>query len=224
MKLAKYICLCTALASGLSSCQSDLMDLNPYDKINSESMWGSENLADQGVNAIYSVLRYENVAYGIYKFDSYGLTTNGRDANSMVRGTITSGDGLFSGYWKQHYEGVHRANDAILNLVNAPLSEEKKGRLIAESKFLRAFFYYKMNMTFKGVPLYLEPVVLEECIKGRETEAKIWEVVINDLTDCINEANLPNRYPKGDASFGRITKSTAYALRGKVYKIGRAHV
>ena len=218
MKLAKYICLCTALSSGLSSCQSDLMDLNPYDKISSESMWGSENLADQGVNAIYNVLRSGNVAYEIYKFDAYGVTTDARDAINLLRGTITSGDGLFSGYWKQHYEGIHRANDAILNLAeHAPLSNEKKGRLIAESKFLRAFFYYKMNMTFKGVPLYLEPIELEECIRGRETEAKIWEVVINDLTDCINEPNLPNRYVKGDPSFGRISKSTAYALRGKVY-------
>ena len=102
------MCLCTVLASGLSSCQSDLMDLNPYDKISSESMWESENLADQGVNAIYNILRYGNVAYDTPKFDSYGITTDGRSATSLLRGTITSGDGLFSGYWKEHYEGIHR--------------------------------------------------------------------------------------------------------------------
>lgn len=219
MKIVKYISLFTAITSLLGSCQSDLLDTNPYDKISSGNMWSSENLADQGVNAIYSVLRLGNVASEVYKFDCFGVTTDCRDADfNLLRGSVTTGDGLFSGYWKQHYEGIHRANDAIQNLATkAPLSPEKRGRLMAESKFLRAFFYYKMNMVYKGVPLYLEPIELEACTRGRETEAIIWDTVIQDLTACIEEPHLPNRYEKGDPLFGRITKSTAYALRGKVY-------
>lgn len=217
MKIIKNICLLISIIL-LNSCQSDLLDTNPYDKIGSGNMWNSENLADQGVTGIYNVLREERVGLGLFKLDCYGVTADNRDANeSLLFDKATTGNELFSSYWQQHYEGIHRANDAIAHLPKAPLSDEKRGRLMAESKFLRAFFYYKLNILYKGVPLYLEPIELSECTRGRETEAKIWEVVLKDLTDCINEANLPNRYEKGNANFGRITKSAAYALRGKAY-------
>lgn len=217
MRRIKIIYIIGAIAL-LSSCQSDLLDTNPYGSISSGTMWTTENLADQGVTGIYSVLREERVGLGLFKFDCYGVSSDLRDADeSLLFDKATSGNGLFSSYWQQHYEGIHRANDAIAHLPGAPLSAEKGARLMAESKFLRAFFYYKLNMMYKGVPLYLEPIELAECTRGRETEDKIWEVVIADLTDCINEPNLADRHVKGNSLFGRVTKSAAYALRGKVY-------
>lgn len=82
---------------------------------------------------------------------------------------------------------------------------------------MRAFFYYRLNMMYKGVPLYLEPAELDELVKGRNTEAEVWNQVITDLTDAINTADLPDKYAAGDAGYGRVTKGAAYALRGKVY-------
>lgn len=218
MKKIKNIVLLSAAVIALSSCRGDLLDLNPYSSVSSGSMWTTENLANQGVTGIYSVLRKTNVGLGLYTFDCYGVSSDCRDPDyALLRGNATASNGLFSDYWKEHYEGIHRANDAITNLPKAPMDDAKRKRLIAESKFLRAFFYYKLNMVFKGVPLYLEPVELKECIKGRETEAKIWETVLTDLTDCINETNLPDRYPARDTNVGRVSKAAAYALRGKVY-------
>lgn len=227
MKNFKNILIGMTTAALLGSCQGDLLDLNPYGSVGSGTMWSTENLADQGVTGIYNVLRKgkssssDDPAYvglGLYVFDCFGVTADCRDRDyALLSGNATTSNTLFSDYWKDHYEGIHRANDAIANLPKTEMADSKKGRLIAESKFLRAFFYYKLNMVYKGVPLYLTPIELEECIQGRETEAKIWEAVITDLTDCINEANLPDRYLKGDASFGRVTKAAAYALRGKAY-------
>ena len=37
------------------------------------------------------------------------------------------------------------------------------------------------------------------------------------MNDCINSANLPNKYAKGDANYGRATKGAAYALLGQTY-------
>lgn len=218
MKLVKNISVLAASVAVLTGCQGDLMDTFPYGSISSGNMWTSENLADQGVTGIYNVLYDADVAYDLYKFDSFGVTSDCREMDySIMKGTVTTGDGLFSGYWQNHYKGIHRANDAIANLPKIEMDEAKKARLIAESKFFRAFFYYKLNIMYKGVPLYLEPIELEECIQGRETEARVWEAIISDLTDCINESNLPGKYEKGNSSFGRITKGAAYALRGKVY-------
>ena len=159
-----------------------------------------------------------NVAGDLHKFDSYGVSADYRDGNySLLRGNATTSDSQFSNYWTIHYEGVSRANDAIANLPNAPLDESKRNRLIAESKFLRAYFYYKLNMMYKGVPLYLEPTELEGFTKGRDTEEAVWNQVIQDLTDAINTADLPDKYAAGSGDYGRVTKGAAYALRGKAY-------
>ncbi|HAC22561.1 MAG TPA: RagB/SusD family nutrient uptake outer membrane protein [Porphyromonadaceae bacterium] len=219
MKSIYKVLLMTAAVSVFTSCQSDLMDLSPEGSVSSGNMWNTENLTDLGVTGIYNTLFYGDVAKEIYKYDCLGVTSDCRDADyNLLKGSATATDGQFSTYWKVHYEGIHRANDAIKNIpIKSPVSDEKKARLVAEAKFLRAFFYYKLNMVYKGVPLYLEPIEVDECTRGRESEETIWNTVIEDLTACVNDANLPDRYPAGDAGFGRATKSAAYALRGKVY-------
>jgi hypothetical protein len=217
MKQLKNIYVISVAIVLLAGCHEDLMDTNPYGSVSSGTMWTSENLADQGVIGVYNVLRSSNVGLGLFVYDSYGVSSDERDEQTLTIGKATSGTGLFLDYWKQHYEGIHRANDAIKNLPEAPLTDTKKARLIAESKFLRAFFYYKLNIVYKGVPLYLEPVELNDLMKKRESETAIWEAILSDLNDCINEPNLPDRYVKGNANYGHITKAAAYALRGKAY-------
>lgn len=218
MKLLKNICLTGVAVALLTGCQGDLMDLNPYDSISSGNMWATENLADMGVNGIYNVLRSENVAGDLHKFDSYGVSADYRDGNyALLRGNATTSNSQFYDYWRIHYEGISRTNDAIANLSKAPLAESKYNRLMAESKFMRAYFYYKLNMMYKGVPLYLEPTELEGYTKGRDTEEAVWNQVIADLTDAINTADFPDKYASGSGDYGRATKGAAYALRGKAY-------
>lgn len=218
MKLINNIYVLGVSFALLTGCQSDLMDLTPYDSIGSGNMWTTENLADMGVTGIYNVLRSTNVAGDLHKFESYGVSADYRDGNySLLRGNATTNDGQFSNYWKIHYEGISRCNDAITYLHKAPLSEAKLSRLTAESKFLRAYFYYKLNMVYKGVPLYLEPTELEDLVKGRNSEIEVWNQVISDLTDALDTPTLPDKYEAGNGDYGRVTKGAAYALRGKVY-------
>lgn len=218
MKFLKNICFTGVAIALLTGCQGDLMDLNPYDSISSGNMWATENLADMGVNGIYNVLRSENVAGDLHKFDSYGVSADYRDGNyALLRGNATTSNSQFYDYWKIHYEGISRTNDAIANLSKAPLAESKYNRLMAESKFLRAYFYYKLNMMYKGVPLYLAPTELEGYTKGCDTEETVWNQIIADLTDAINTTDLPDKYAAGSGDYGRVTKGAAYALRGKAY-------
>lgn len=219
MKRLKTIIISGALLTAFTACQSNLLDRAPYDAIGSGNMWANENLAEMGVASIYKVLRSGNVAGDLYKFDSYGVSGECRDQDySLLKGTTSVTDGQFSGYWKINYEGVSRANDAIAHLPNAPIQTAgKKERLIAEAKFMRAFFYYKLNMMFKGVPLYLEPTDLDGFTKGRDTEEAVWNQIIADLTDAINTESLPLKYASDSGDYGHVTKGAAYALRGKVY-------
>ena len=202
----------------LSACQSDLMDLSPYNQVSSANMWANENLADKGVLGVYSALRSECCGNYLYNYEQFSASCTPRNGiHALLKGNATASNGTFTNSWKNLYEGVSRANDAIAHLPEVPgLADAKKARLIAESKFLRAWFYYNLNVLYKGVPLYLEPTELDDYTKGRNTEAEVWAQVLKDLSDAISEANLPNKYEKGNGNYGHITKGAAYALRGKV--------
>jgi hypothetical protein len=186
-------------------------------------MWTTDNLTDLGVTGVYQALRLGIQTGGasdreLYQMDALGFTSMGRGGNDLMTGTATSSGGRFSNTWKELYEGVHRANDAIENIaLLSPSAPEKKARYIAECKFLRAYFYLRLNQLFKGVPVYLKRPPITELTNSRESEAKVWEVIINDLNDAINEPNLPQKYSKGASQYGHVTKGAAYALRGKAY-------
>src|SRR3546814_247690 len=208
------------------SCSKNILDTAPYSSVSNTTMWTTDNLTDLGVAGVYNALRLETghsgltTVHELYQTDRFSFTGQGRWDEPLLRGTITAGDPMFAKVWQHMYEGIQRANDAIANIPEkSPSADEKKARYLAESKFLRAYFYFRLNQVYKGVPIYLEPFTPSEATKPRATEEEVWNQIIADLTDCINEENLPDRYEAGNGSYGHITKSAAYAL-----KIGRAHV
>lgn len=220
MKKILSIILITVLFAG---CKKELLDTAPYSAIASETMWTTDNLTDLGVAGVYASLRLGIVSGGssgleLYQLDTYGFTGQTSDNLPLTAGTITTTSGLFASTWQNMYEGIQRANDALKNIpLKSPSAANKKARYVAEVKFLRAYFYMRLNQVFKGVPIYLEPFTADEAKKPRNTEAEVWNQIISDLTDCINEQSLPDRYPAGNAQYGHITKGAAYALRGKAY-------
>lgn len=122
-------------------------------------------------------------------------------------------------WWKNYYSGILRANDVITNLPTvAGISEAKKSRYVSECKFLRSWWYYRLNILYGGVPYYTEPVKsIDGAKKARSTQDEIWDYLIQDLTSCIDDPNLPNKYGADSEDYGHVTKGAAYALRGKVY-------
>ena len=113
------------------------------------------------------------------------------------------------------YTIIHATNDAIANLGKAGLDEATYQRYICEAKFLRAWAYYRANMFWQGVPIYLEPVSNEQCTRSQSSAEDVWNVVITDLTDCINNQYMPDNTLT--ENYGRPSKGAAYALRGMAY-------
>ena len=206
------------ILAGFTAC-TDILDSAPYNKPASSTMWTTENLTEMGIAGVYQVLRIQNFEghydiYGYYAYDCLGTIGMQHEVEPILRSATNTSNSMFSEHWRRLYEGVHRANDAIANIpVKSPVSDERKRCLVAEAKFLRAWCYYRLNELFRGVPIYLEPIIVEECIKTQNTEDEVWEQIIKDLTDCVNEPNLPDR----DAVTARVSKGAAYALMGKVY-------
>jgi len=216
-----FIALLTVII--VTGCKKNLLDTAPYSSVASSTMWTTDNFTDLGVAGVYQALRLGENTGGdseleLYMFDRFAYTGQYRSQESMLSGTITTGNSLFSSTWQNLYEGVQRANDAIKNIpLKSPSDAAKKGRYVAECKFLRAYFYLRLNQLWKGVPIYLEPFTAEEATKPRSTETEVWNQVVTDLTDAINEPNLPQIYAAGAANYGHVTKGAAYALRGKAY-------
>ncbi|MDR1631708.1 MAG: RagB/SusD family nutrient uptake outer membrane protein [Dysgonamonadaceae bacterium] len=217
-----------AVALYFAAC-TEVLDTAPYDALATESMWKTEESVDQGVAGVYAALRKWGPFAGSFPgytgdddygstwaFDVWGVTGQPRDNQAMFQGNITPGSDIFNETWKRVYEGVHRANNAIANIPGSLVPDAKKARLIAEAKFLRAYFYLRLNELYGrdglGVPLYLEPIDVDECTQGQSPEADVWTQIIQDLTDAINDPNFPDK-----DNTGRASKGAAYALRGKAY-------
>jgi len=206
----------------VTSCDSNLLDTSSYSDVASEKMWTTDNMTAMGVSGVYAALRLgvssTDDGHELYEMDRLGFTGQTKYTDSFLAGTLTSNDWYFSQAWRFFYEGIQRANDAIQNIpVKSPSEESKKARYVAECKFLRAYFYFRLNQVWKGVPIYLEPYSASEATKARSSDSEVWQVIINDLTDCISEKNLPDKYEAGDSNYGHVTKGAAYALRGKAY-------
>ncbi|MDR1887126.1 MAG: RagB/SusD family nutrient uptake outer membrane protein [Prevotellaceae bacterium] len=229
MKKIYYFILTAVLLCGPSAC-TEILETAPNNQISSGTMWTSEELVNQGVIGVYYSLQRplqgggivgESVSIGYYGFDVLGMSGQGSyGIDNLFTESVNPGNTRFSFTWKWCYDGIHRANDAIAHIPGAPMSDEKKGRLVAECKVLRAFFYSRLNELFGGnglgVPLYLEPVSPSECDRAQTPEADVWAQVIADLTEAIDEPALPDNQIQGE---GRVSRGAAYALRGRTYLI-----
>lgn len=208
-------------------CNKDLLDTAPYNTLASANMWQTEELCEQGMAGVYAALRGWGPSVvnaggaGNYLFDIFGMGSQGNYDNngSFFRTGVTASNAILSEQWVKFYTGVYRANDAVEGISAAPISEETKGRMIAEAKFLRALFYFHLNVLYGGngigVPLYIENVNANEYTRPQTPEMEVWGQIIVDLTDAVNEANLPNNYV--NKTDGKVSKGAAYALRGKAY-------
>ncbi|MDR3251180.1 MAG: RagB/SusD family nutrient uptake outer membrane protein [Tannerella sp.] len=226
MKKIIYSSLLFVALGGLPAC-TDILDTTPYNQVASNNMWTNSALTNQGVAGVYASMRnwgvYGAASYGlkVIPFECLGMTGEAYRSIPYLSGTAGSGDTFFSTMWRTLYEGIHRANDGIANLSkpgSGGVDDEMRTRLLAECKFLRAYYYMRLNELYGryglGVPLYTEPIAsVDECTKTQSSEDEVWEQIVRDLTDCIDEPNFPGRY----AEKGRASKGAAYALRGRAY-------
>ncbi|MEI6585748.1 MAG: RagB/SusD family nutrient uptake outer membrane protein [Sediminibacterium sp.] len=216
-------------------CYKTILDTNPNYAVSSSTMWNTDNLTDLGMAGVYETLRLGyssggSATSGLVLFDTYAMdrfaytgqdyyNSNGNSDDGIVNGTATTSSSQFTKTWQYLYEGVSRANDAIYNIpLQSPSLVTKKAKYVAEAKFMRAYFYFRLNQVFSGIPVYLTPTPYNQLNHASKSRDSVWLVIIQDLTDAINEPNLPAKYAAGDPNYGHATKGAAYALRGMVYQ------
>jgi hypothetical protein len=152
----------------------------------------------------------------------------GSDDNYAGGGGATDGAGIqgFSNYtlnaniiprsfWSDHYQGVFRANILLQKLPDVPMDAAEKTRFIAETKALRATYYFNLVRMFKNIPLLTEPLSTADIYTVTQaTHAAVYAQMVKDLNVAI--PNLPATVPLATEA-GRFTKGAAQAMLGKVY-------
>ncbi len=220
--------LCLLIAAGLfiSSCGDDYLNRVPFSNYTSENYWENEVQITTAVNGIYPILRNQ-FAGDIWKLAEFATDNTTFQFNPADRGgqileeidyfLANADNGVFASIWNSSYNGIARANFILINIEDAAFTEEENRAIReAETRFLRAFFYYHLAIHFGDVPIVLEPLTDEEEAIARErdpVEQVYAEAIIPDLEFAID--NLPADW--NAANTGRATRGAAQMLLAKVH-------
>ena len=145
-------------------------------------------------------------------------TTDTEYHSVEVFSTLTPTLGHLDELWYRLYCAISRCNRAILSLQeygNDKLGEETTKQRIAEVRFLRANFYFKLKMVFNKVPWIDEEVYKNNTQEQTRNDAltgdELWGKIIADFEDAYN--TLPEKQNDG----GRVNKVAAAGYLAKCY-------
>ncbi len=230
----KHITFITIAALGLqvtSSCKKDFLTVDPRATQVESNYYKDASQVFNGLVSVYDPLGWDAVGgYGSFASlnaasdDCYGGGGSSSDIpliNAMNNYTVDPANGPQSDYWTKDFTGISRANTLLSKLeANTPVAgfdDVTRKRYIAETKFLRAYYYFELVRLFKNVPLITAPLSAENIYQVKQAPpAEVYTQIEKDLMAAIAETNLPNTVPAATEG-GRITKGAAHALLGKVF-------
>lgn len=226
MKKLTYIAL-IALAGISTSCQ-DMLDLKSPDKVESKNYWRDKNDAEGAMASAYSMLECANDFYAFAEvrwtveafrediFDLGADAVNYQNWTELYNFTYSNSNTQFSKYWSANYTGINRANQIIANLPKIPadkISDTDREQLMAESKFLRAYYHFKLLLNWEKIIIRDKEILVDaDFHKSLATREATWDFIIKDLQDATAlEAK------RTDETIGRATKGAAYSYLGFAY-------
>jgi tetratricopeptide (TPR) repeat protein len=219
--MKKYIFItvaCFALFSTVFvSCSDNFVERDIEYSIGSENFFNSKSDYDKALIAAYDILQssYINVLMGEIASDN---TLAGGESPTDVIGFQQIDDMIHTpvndnlkNLWDWMFAGVQRAN-YILEFKDKT-DFEGKAQIIAETRFLRAYYHFELVKWFGGIPMNGD----KRFTTGDETKVKrssVQEVYASIEADLIYASQ--NLSPIASQT-GRATKGAALALLGKAY-------
>jgi hypothetical protein len=199
------------------SCSDDFTERDIVYDITSDNYFNSEEDYNKGLTAAYDLLHasYVNVILGEIASDN--TFSGGGDANDVIgwqqvdEMTHQPLNANIRNVWNWMYAGVNRA--AYILEFKDKTEFEGKAQIIAEARFLKAYYHFELVKWFGGIPLKGDTrfALGDETTIPRSTEAETYEAIEADLLLAIEDLN-----PVAP-QIGRVTKGAAQALLGKVY-------
>jgi len=202
---------------GLTSCADDFVEVQPPYQLTSDTFFQTETDYQDALVGAYDILQstYVNVILGEIASDN--THAGGESATDVVgwqqvdKMEHTPVNDNIDDVWDFNFAGVYRASYIIENEDNFDF--EGKAQIIAEARFLRAYFNFELVKWFGAIPIKPEGrfELGEETSVPRASKEAVYEYIENDLTLAIS--NMAAQAPQ----IGRASKASAQALLGKVH-------
>lgn len=206
MKNIKYsIILLSAFILTAISCKK--LDRLPETEITDDLYWNTETDLINASNRLYQELDGDWI-------DNRADDNVNTSPNAVSTGTRsipnTSGD------WNDRYDEIFTANNILEKGRRAQVSDAVRNRWFAESYFFRAYAYSKLVKLYGDVPLLLRTLEVGDSglYMGRTSRMEVVQQIYNDLDSAAKY--LPRRSEIPAAQWGRVFKSTAWALKARV--------
>ena len=198
------------------ACGDDFVEVEPINE-NSEDFFNSEEDYQDALVGAYDLLQatYLNVMVGEIASDN---TLAGGESATDTPGiqeidnmTHTPVNQQLRDIWGWMFAGVNRAN-YILEFQDK-IDFSGKDQIIAQARFLRAYYYFELVKWFGDVPLAVDQRLLfgDQFNVDRTPRAEVYAQIEQDLIFAAETL------PATQAEEGRITSGAARALLGKAY-------
>lgn len=216
------------LGAFLSSC-SDFLDQENPSVVSVDTYWNNKEEAEAMLAGCYNVLQQQGLYFNYYNscdpraLDGFG-TTDGSSGwwfwspaeMALSWGNLSPSHELVDVVWKSCYKGIARCNEVIYYVPQ--MGEEKieqadADRILAEAKFLRAFYYNYLTSLFRDVALSKEPTLTGYI--PISSKADIVDFVTRELKEVAESDALPVTVATEER--GRATKGAAWALLCRIY-------
>lgn len=193
------------------SCNKDLLQTIPNDRLATELFWKTDKDAMLAANAVYTYLE----GTGIFAWDGMsdiGHTNQSFATEALIeRGQFDALNSKVLSEWTNDYKGIRIANSFFANVdkiqtKNPDIIKVLKG----EVRTLRAYFYLKLVSIYGDVPLITTEISLDESRKVKRTPiAEVYDFIATELSDAADAL------PISQNDKGRITKGAALAVKAR---------
>jgi hypothetical protein len=238
MKSRKFIAISSCLFSVLlstASCNSDLLDVVPTDRVSDSSILTDSTLFESYVINRYMGVRLtdkeaEGTPPGFGRGFEYAMWSSvtdesiyNNDDNTWLiqRGQLApENTGIAGTIWGRSYRSIREINYALANVQKVNMSAGMKTRLTAELRFLRAFRYQDLLRNYGDVVLMGDKVY--ELGEDFSNSAIYTRSSIKDVTAYIlaeldaASKDLPTANNNSNWKLGRATKGAALALKARI--------
>ena len=229
----KNIVLLIIIFLSISSCNKDILELKPLDRLSESSVWEDQSLIELYVNGSYHSVEHDyygsmwcsltDEAYNIQNGSSEMVQRGELTADNV--GTVsdlgsdeswlnpnTNNMNMFD-YWKDAYSGIRNINIYFSKIDAAIIDESIKKQMNGEMKFIRAFIYANLIWRYGGVPIITDIFELNgDYTVSRNSYDECVTYICSELDDAI--ADLPAQQSLDQ--MGRASGNAAKALKSRV--------
>jgi len=186
-----------------------------------ENFYDTQYKLQAALNATYDVLQMDLFNDCEWRFgeacaDDVWGADEGLDTQmgQLVNFRFTTSNTWIQNRYDINYKGIHRANQVIANAQKVRIADNEYNtyknvrEILAQAKFLRAFYYFNLVKTYGGVPIRPEVETVDNLVVPRSSAEEVYAYIEKDLREAA--IMLPARYMEGNA--GKADEGATIAL------------